>query len=187
MLISFESLLKIFPRFASIAPLKRLTFDHLLCPAISGFPDRDCLTSKIPKNTSRTADVRNYQAVLKPSRPTLSIQLSGPICSPFSGGGVEDLLPKAQRFRRRFDILIDVDVLEGAFHAHPERGFQLNAFAFALAAHVGQALRLARIDRQIFWPRIFADDHSFVDAFLRPDEQAAALLNAVERVSGARS
>jgi hypothetical protein len=22
------------PRFASIAPLKRLTFDHLLCPAI---------------------------------------------------------------------------------------------------------------------------------------------------------
>jgi len=27
-------LLKILPRFASIAPLKRLTFDHLLCPAI---------------------------------------------------------------------------------------------------------------------------------------------------------
>jgi hypothetical protein len=25
-------LLKILPRFASIAPLKRLTFDHLLCP-----------------------------------------------------------------------------------------------------------------------------------------------------------
>src|SRR5712692_4470888 len=95
--ISFESLLKIFPRFASIAPLKRLTFDHLLCPAISGFPDRDCLTSKIPKSTSRTADVRNYQAVLKPNRPKLSIQLSGPICGPFSGGGVEDLLPKAQR------------------------------------------------------------------------------------------
>src|ERR1700726_4968471 len=36
-LISLESLLKIWPRFASIAPLKRLTFDHLLCPAISGF------------------------------------------------------------------------------------------------------------------------------------------------------
>src|SRR5689334_17286554 len=35
-LISFDSLLKILPRFASIAPLKRLTFDHLLCPAISG-------------------------------------------------------------------------------------------------------------------------------------------------------
>jgi hypothetical protein len=27
-------LLKILPRLASIAPLKRLTFDHLLCPAI---------------------------------------------------------------------------------------------------------------------------------------------------------
>src|SRR2546425_5898954 len=33
-LISFDNLLKILPRFASIAPLKRLTFDHLLCPAI---------------------------------------------------------------------------------------------------------------------------------------------------------
>src|SRR2546425_10278317 len=114
--ISFESLLKIWPRFASIAPLKRLTFDHLLCPAISGFPDRDCLTSKIPKARRELRTWRNYQAVLKPSRPSLSIQLSGPIRGPFPGGGVEDLLPKAQRFRRRFDVLIDVDVLESAFH-----------------------------------------------------------------------
>jgi len=29
-MISFENLLNIFPRFASNAPLKRLTFDHLL-------------------------------------------------------------------------------------------------------------------------------------------------------------
>src|SRR6202030_3835973 len=35
MVISFDNLLKILPRLASIAPLKRLTFDHLLCPAIS--------------------------------------------------------------------------------------------------------------------------------------------------------
>src|SRR5437660_12515295 len=35
MVISFDNLLKILPRFASIAPLKRLTFDHLLCPAIN--------------------------------------------------------------------------------------------------------------------------------------------------------
>src|SRR5437899_4581261 len=34
MVISFDNLLKILPRFASIAPLNRLTFDHLLCPAI---------------------------------------------------------------------------------------------------------------------------------------------------------
>src|SRR5437899_2580158 len=32
--ISFDNLLKTLPRFASIAPLNRLTFDHLLCPAI---------------------------------------------------------------------------------------------------------------------------------------------------------
>src|SRR5258708_22602067 len=36
MVISFDNLLKILPRFASIAPLKRLTFDHLLCPDIDG-------------------------------------------------------------------------------------------------------------------------------------------------------
>src|SRR4051794_2946599 len=33
-LISFENLLKIVPRLTSSAPLMRLTFDHLLCPAI---------------------------------------------------------------------------------------------------------------------------------------------------------
>src|SRR5664279_2917066 len=32
MVISRESLLKSAPRFASSAPLKRLTLDHLLCP-----------------------------------------------------------------------------------------------------------------------------------------------------------
>jgi hypothetical protein len=35
MLIPFDNFLKTLPRFASIAPLKRLTFDHLLRPAIS--------------------------------------------------------------------------------------------------------------------------------------------------------
>src|SRR6476661_4801561 len=33
-LTSLDNLLKILPRLTSIAPLKRLTFDHLLCPAI---------------------------------------------------------------------------------------------------------------------------------------------------------
>src|SRR4030095_7071591 len=32
--ISLDNLLKILPRFASIAPLNLLTFAHLLCPAI---------------------------------------------------------------------------------------------------------------------------------------------------------
>jgi hypothetical protein len=34
MVISFDNLLKILPRVASSAPLNRLTFDHLLCPAM---------------------------------------------------------------------------------------------------------------------------------------------------------
>src|SRR6266404_6886890 len=59
-LISFDSLLKILPRFASIAPLKRLTFDHLLCPAINLRSlnlkaEKSCLTKscKFGKQTSR--------------------------------------------------------------------------------------------------------------------------------------
>src|SRR5260370_33661003 len=130
-----------------MAPFKRLPFAPLVCPAISGFPDRDCLTSKIPRARRELRTWRNYQAVLKPSRSSLSIQLSGPIRGPFPGRGVEDVLTKAQRFRGRFDVLIDLDVLERAFHAQSERCFQLNALTFALAAHVGQALRLAGIDR----------------------------------------
>ncbi len=86
-------------------------------------------------------------AIFKLLSLPLSIQLSGPIRGPFPSRSVEDLLTKAQRFRGCFDVLIDVDVLESAFHAHAERGFQLNAFTFTLAAHVGQALRLAWIDR----------------------------------------
>src|SRR5438552_15980331 len=48
-------------------------------------------------------------------------------------------------------------------------------------------LRLARIHRQIFWPRVLAYDHSFVNVFLRPDEKLAARLDIVERVSSADS
>src|SRR5512132_2579877 len=43
------------------------------------------------------------------------------------------------------------------------------------------------IDRQIFRPRVFADDHSFVNILLWADEKPAALLNIVERVSRAYS
>src|SRR5438132_14389355 len=85
MLISFESLLKIFPRFASIAPLKRLTFDHLLCPAISGFPDRDCLTSKIPISTSRTADVEKLPNDIEAGRGYFVNPAKQPDLRPVSG------------------------------------------------------------------------------------------------------
>src|SRR4029453_12289448 len=44
-----------------------------------------------------------------------------------------------------------------------------------------------RIDRQIFRPSVFADDHSFVNILLWADEKPAALLNIVERVSRAYS
>src|SRR5437763_16695814 len=43
--ISFDSLLKILPRLASMAPLKRFTFDHLLCPAIDSGRHNFCESS----------------------------------------------------------------------------------------------------------------------------------------------
>src|ERR1044072_9685992 len=53
MVISFDNLLKILPRFASIAPLKRLTFDHLLCPAIRADSYQLLIeTCDFPNNTS---------------------------------------------------------------------------------------------------------------------------------------
>ena len=42
--------------------------------------------------------------------------------------------------------------------------------AVALATHVGKMFCLARIDRQIFRARVFTDDHSGVNGFLRADE-----------------
>src|ERR1043166_6534399 len=136
MLISLDNLLKILPRFASIAPLKRLTFDHLLCPAISGFPDKGYLTSKIPRARRELRTWRNYQAIFKPWPGILSIQLSGPISGPFPGSRVENLLPKPQRLRGCLNVLVDVDVFERKLNAHAQRRFQLNAFALALRTHI---------------------------------------------------
>src|SRR5213593_3039009 len=53
MVTSFDNLLKILPRFASIAPLNRLTFDHLLCPDIRGdFVQLMIETCEFPNNIS---------------------------------------------------------------------------------------------------------------------------------------
>jgi len=76
-------------------------------------------------------------------------------CS-FPCGRVQNALAQAKRLRRRFHVLIYVDVLDRTLQGHPERRFELNPFAFALAAHVGQVLFLAWIDWQLFRARIFA-------------------------------
>src|SRR5437879_2787523 len=70
MVISFDNLLKILPRLASIAPLKRLTFDHLLCPAIGAelFFDLSCLTKCCSFGTAprkRMAGEEELPALLK--------------------------------------------------------------------------------------------------------------------------
>src|SRR5207302_2088616 len=91
------------------------------------------------------------------------------------------------RFGSRFDVFVDVDVLKSALDVHAQWRLQLNAFAFTLAAHVGQALRFAWINGQIVGARIFANNHSGINTLLRPDEQSAARLDAIERIRRARS
>src|SRR6266576_5653100 len=78
MVISFDNLLKILPRLASIAPLKRLTFDHLLCPDIGAelFFDLSCLTTCCNFGTAprkRMAGEEELPALVKPKKPGLSI------------------------------------------------------------------------------------------------------------------
>src|SRR3954454_22279760 len=103
------------------------------------------------------------------------------------GGCVENSLAQTQGFWCRFYVFVDVDVLDGALESHAERRFQLDAFAFALRTHVCKVFCLARIHWQIFWPRVLAYHHSFVNIFLRPDEKPAARLDIVERVSSTDS
>src|SRR3954447_16680139 len=81
------------------------------------------------------------------------------VLGPFPGGRIEESLPQTERFRSRFHKLVGADVLNRALEGHPERRFELNAFAVPLAAHVREVFRLAGINREIFRPRIFAHDH----------------------------
>src|SRR5437660_12666040 len=91
-----------------------------------------------------------------------------------AGCGVEDALAETERLRGRFDEFIGADIFDGALESHLERRFELNAFAFALAPHVGEMFRLAGIHRQILRARVLAHDHAGVNFFLGPDEKSAA-------------
>src|SRR6266566_3092947 len=84
MVISLDNLLKILPRFASIAPLKRLTFDHLLCPAIDArsyiLDYKFCLTINSKLGTAHLArewPARNQVnwSRFNRTQPDLSIRL----------------------------------------------------------------------------------------------------------------
>ena len=83
-------------------------------------------------------------------------------------GCVENPLTQTQGFWCRFHVFVDVDVLDGALESHAERRFQLDALAFALGTHVRKVFRLAGIHWQIFWPRVFAYDHSSVKSSCGP-------------------
>jgi hypothetical protein len=102
----------------------------------------------------------------------------------FAQGGVEDFFAESQVFRCGFDELVAGDVFEGTFERHFQGWLELDAFAVALAAHVGEVLGLGGVDRHVLGARVFADDHALVHFFARPDEHASAFLDVVERPGG---
>ena len=76
--ISFDNLLKILPRLASIAPLKRLTFDHLLCPAIGVRSYLNLkLTSSVHLAREMTCEGRNLPRQLIARKLISSIAAQG--------------------------------------------------------------------------------------------------------------
>src|SRR5437667_5096707 len=77
--------------------------------------------------------------------------------------------------------------IQSRLQSHAKRRFELNPFPLTLASHVGKMFCFTGIDWQIFWSRVFADDHPCVNVLLWADEKPAALLNVVERVSRADS
>ena len=54
-----------------------------------------------------------------------------------------------------------------------------------MASHIGQFFRLAGVHRHVVGTGVFANDHSFVNFLLRPDEEPSAHLDCVERVGHA--
>src|SRR6516164_7553135 len=81
MVISFDNLLKILPRLASIAPLKRLTFDHLLCPAIDVRSYLNLkLASSVHHAREMTCEGRNLPRQLIARKSTSSIVAHVAVC-----------------------------------------------------------------------------------------------------------
>src|SRR5437762_10313771 len=92
----------------------------------------------------------SVQSACRKNDRSPSVRISAyavPLCSgSFACGRVQNALAQAKRLWRRLHILIHVDVFDRALQTHSEDSFELNSFAFALAAHVREVLFLAWID-----------------------------------------
>src|SRR5690606_19955739 len=96
---------------------------------------------------------------------------------------VEVALAQADALGGHFDQLVVLDVSDRLLQRHLARRGQANAFILAAGAEVGELLGLQRIDLEILRLGIFADDHALVELFAGADEQHAAVLQRVQRVS----
>lgn len=95
---------------------------------------------------------------------------------------VEQHLADTHVMRCYLHIFIFLDVLKCLLEAEYYRWGQLGLVVAAGSAHVGQFFRLGDVHHQVAFLAVFAHHLSLVDIGLRFDEEAAPILQLVERV-----
>ena len=97
---------------------------------------------------------------------------------------IEIAFAQANALWRHFDQFIVVDISNRLLKRHPPRRREADRIILAAAgAEVGELFSLHRVDFEIVGLGIFADDHAFIQYFLRRDHQDAALFEEAQRIS----
>src|SRR5579871_355018 len=98
--------------------------------------------------------------------------------------GLENLLAQANRLRRDFDIFIVADEFNRLLKVQDARRHQSDGFIGGRSAHVRELLFLDDVHVEVFFARVLADNHSFVDFGAGGHEYFPALLQVEYGVSG---
>jgi hypothetical protein len=94
------------------------------------------------------------------------------------------VLAHAHGLRRDFDELVVGDPLERTLEGQRTRHLEPGVDLLGGRAVVAELLALGGVAEHVVAPRVLADDHAFVDAVHRADEERRALLQVLERVGG---
>src|SRR3989338_3171031 len=97
---------------------------------------------------------------------------------------LENLLPQTDRLRRHLYQFIVADQLDSVFQSHLQMGCDQDIFVAAGGPDIGQFLLFADIDVEVVVARVLADDHAFVYADSRSDEESPPLLEMEDSVGG---
>ena len=88
---------------------------------------------------------------------------------------IEEEFAQADGFWRDFEQFVVLDVGEGFFEGHADRGREAHGFVLAGGADVGELFALEQVHFEIVVARVFADDHALIDFPARLDHHRAAI------------